>query len=665
MRRFDLHQALAEKKTRRLIFAMVVMQIATVAMCTAFFSLVCSLVYLFFFPESAFPNFAVVVFSSIFATMLVTATIIAGGYMKLSELDGGGSKVAEGLRGELIDENNLHIARDKRQLLNVVQELAIASSIPAPPVYVLAYEPGINAMAAGHSAEDAVIVVTEGAVQHLSRDQMQGMIAHEIAHILNGDISRDMWLTGITHGNYFLLVTAQEMARFERYETISFEAWLGYMLMPFGFLGACLARFFTARVKRQNEFNADATAVELARYSKGLSEALMMIGGFEHHGRIKRREAIETGHMFLVDSGWSYAGWFGTHPPLNQRILRLRPDWDGYYLYESADELDHYNGVYKEMTELVGLSKQATRKKQAREVVTKLAPVMVAGIASTAVGSNAPQSVTQTESLEPVGGEEFPRWMAHDPIGTIEIDDVYRQLVSNHQGAGLVLAAIRLDQFDEPKRGEIVKKMNPLVSGSVAQILAAVGKLEEDQKMWMFDRAIETITDAPAAVRTLFMEFVDQASVTCEEETDLSRWAWQRIVQRRMNPVEPPVSRLGDLQPVLAEVMVLLATITHTDASCESTGQYNFIRAIAHTGLKRSMLIPKEKLEVVHVEAAMEPLTYLSARQRRILVMACTASVFANQSTNLEEAWVLRAICEGFNFPMPAVLPGHPIESGV
>jgi len=184
--------------------------------------------------------------------------------------------------------------------------------------------------------------------------------------------------------------------------------------------------------------------------------------------------------------------------------------------------------------------------------------------------------------------------------------------------------------------------MNPLVSGSVAQILAPVSKLEEDQKMWMFDRAIETITDAPAAVRTLFMEFVDQASVTCEEETDLSRWAWQRIVQRRMNPVEP-----------------------HTDASCESTGQYNFIRAIAHTGLKRSMLIPKEKLEVVHVEAAMEPLTYLSARQRRILVMACTASVFANQSTNLEEAWVLRAICEGFNFPMPAVLPGHPIESGV
>ena len=109
MRRFDLHQALAEKKSRRLIFAMVVMQVATVALCTAFVSLNCALVYLFFFPESVFPNFPVTVFSAILAAMGVTTTIIAGGYLKMSELDGGGSKVAEGLRGELIDETNLHI----------------------------------------------------------------------------------------------------------------------------------------------------------------------------------------------------------------------------------------------------------------------------------------------------------------------------------------------------------------------------------------------------------------------------------------------------------------------------------------------------------------------------------------------------------------------------
>ena len=181
----------------------------------------------------------------------------------------------------------------------------------------------------------------------------------------------------------------------------------------------------------------------------------------------------------------------------------------------------------------------------------------------------------------------------------------------------------------------------------------------------MFDRAVETIVDAPAVVRTLFLEFVEQASVACEDETDLSRWAWQRIVQRRMNPVKPPVARLGDLKPVLAEVMVLLSTVTHTDASCESLGQYNFMRAIAHTDLRRSVLLAKDKLEIAYVESAMETLANLSARQRRILIMACTASVFANRSTNLEEAWMLRAICEGFNFPMPSVLPGHEVMAGV
>jgi len=132
-----------------------------------------------------------------------------------------------------------------------------------------------------------------------------------------------------------------------------------------------------------------------------------------------------------------------------------------------------------------------------------------------------------------------------------------------------------------------------------------------------------------------------------------------------MNSVEAPVARMGDLNPVMGEVMVLLSTITHTDASCESLSNYNFMRAIAHTDLRRSVLLPEDKIEIAHVEAAMQTLAHLSARQRRILVMACTASVFANQSTNLEEAWVLRAICEGFNFPMPAVLPGHEIEAGV
>lgn len=663
MRRFDLHQALAEKKSRRLILAMVVMQVLTVVLCSAFISLTFALIYWGCYPETAFPNIPVVYFAASFSALAVSFAIATGAYMKMSELDGGGVKIAEGLRGELVDETNLHISRAQRRLLNVVQELAIASSIPAPPVYVLSAEPGINALAAGHSTEDAVIVVTSGALRHLSRDQLQGMIAHEFSHILNGDISRDMWLTAATHGNYFLLVTAQEMSRYERYDMISFEAWMGYMLMPFGFMGACLARYFTAKVKRQNEFMADATAVELARYPQGLSEALMMIGGFEHKGRVKRSEAIETGHMFLVDSG---TGWFGMHPPLDQRIIRLRPDWDGYYLYENADELDHYGGVYGEITELVGLGRQAARKKQFKDTITEVAPMVVAGLGASMAGSNASAPIRQTESLRSGSGDaEIPRWMAHDPIGAIEIDDVYRQLVNSHQGSGLALAAIRLDQFDSQRQSEIIKTLNPLVSGAVAQILAPISQLQDDQKIWIFDRAIETIVDAPAAVRTLFLEFVDQASVAVEDETDLARWAWQRIVQRKMSSAEAPAARLGDLQPMAAEVMILLSTVTHTDAEGEALSEYNFMRAIAHTGLNRSVLVPHDELQVPGVELAVEHLSYLSARQRRVLIVACTASVVANRSTNMEEAWVLRAICEGFNFPMPCVLPGHAFTSGV
>lgn len=655
MRRFDLHQAMAEKKSRRLILMMVVMQLATVALCSAFISLTFALIYKYFVPESPFPNLGVTYFSAAITALAVSFTIISGGYIKMSELDGGGRKIAESLRGQLIDETDPHLRKENRRLLNVVQELAIAASIPPPPVYVLTAEPGINALAAGHSAEDAVIVVTEGAVRHLSRDQLQGMVAHEFSHILNGDIARDMWLNAATHGNYFLLVTAQEMARYERYDMISFEMWLGYMLMPFGFLGACLARFFTARVKHQNEYNADATAVELSRYSQGLSEALMMIGGYEHRGKIKRKEAFETGHMFLVDSG---TGWFGSHPPLDERIIRLRPDWDGYYLFESNDDLDHYGGMYNEITELVGLARKATRQKKLNEVVKDIGPMMVTGMNAVA-GTSAPLTAGETETLLGDGCDEVPRWMAHDPIGAVEIDDVYRQLVNSHQGAGLALAAVRLDQFEGQKQARLIKSLNPLVAGGIGQILPAISKLQDDQKIWIFDRAIETIAHAPDRVKNLFTEFLQQASALPEEETDLSRWAWQRIVTRTMNPTEAPVSQVGDLRPLAAEVMILLSTVTHTDAEGEALSKYNFMRAIAHTGLKRSVLVPHDELKIEGVEYALERLSYLSARQRRILIVACTASVTANRETNLEEAWMLRAICEGFNFPMPAVLPGH------
>ena len=665
MRRFDLHQALAEKKTRRLILTMVVMQILTVVFCAAFISLTLALIYFWWNPETAFPNFPVTFFSAILSGLGVTVILVTGGYLKMSELDGGGSKVAESLRGDLINESSSHLSPNYRRLLNIVQELAIASSIAAPKVYVLAGEPGINAMAVGHDLDDAVIIVTGGAVHHLSRDQMQGVIAHEFSHILNGDISRDMWLTAATHGNYFLLLTAQELASHQRYDGISFESYLGYMLYPFGVFGAALARFFTARIKRQNEFNADATAVELARYPNGLSDALMMIGGFEHQGRIKRAEAIETGHMFLVDSGWSYGGWFWTHPPLDQRILRLRPDWDGLYLYENTEDLEHYGAIYNEMTELVGLGKEA-RRDHAKKTVSKFAPIIAAGVATKALGGASPASVINEDSLDEAGVDgKIPPWMAHDPLGEVEIEDTFRALVKDHQGAGLTLAAIRLDQFETLAADKLIAELNPLVAGGVTRLLSAMRDLNDGQKMWMFDRSIETIITAPTPIRQLLMEFVDQTEVACEHETDWSRWAWQRIVNRRLNPTLAPTARFGDLQPLYPEIMILLSAVTHTDAEGIGNTQYNFMRAIAHTEMIRSELVPVEQLTVTEVEGALELLSYLSARQRRVLVLACSSSIFANQSTNLDEAWMIRAICDGFNFPMPSLLPGQDVIAGV
>jgi Zn-dependent protease with chaperone function len=101
-------------------------------------------------------------------------------------LAGGGSAVAESMGGRLVDSNTAD--PDERKLLNVVEEMAIASGVPMPQVYVQHWEDGINAFAAGHSTSDAAIAVTRGCIKILSRDELQGVIGHEFSHILNGDM---------------------------------------------------------------------------------------------------------------------------------------------------------------------------------------------------------------------------------------------------------------------------------------------------------------------------------------------------------------------------------------------------------------------------------------------------------------------------------------------
>src|SRR6478672_11216836 len=234
--------------------------------------------------------------------------IIGGSLFKIAQLARGGSVVAERLGGRRVYPNTTDPA--ERRLLNVVEEMALASGVPVPAVFILNDEMGINAFAAGHSPSDAVVGVTRGCVQQLTRDQLQGVIAHEFSHVLNGDMRLDLRLMGVLYGFLIMGLTGRELLRWAAYgggrSSSSrrdngglYLLAIGLTFMVVGFLGSLFGNLIKAAVSRQREFLADASAVQFTRNPEGIAGALKKIGGLSEGGKIRSAGAEEACHMFF------------------------------------------------------------------------------------------------------------------------------------------------------------------------------------------------------------------------------------------------------------------------------------------------------------------------------------------------------------------------------
>lgn len=273
----------------------------------------------------------------------VGGTIMVGSWFKLSQLSAGGKVVAQSLGGRPVEPTSTDLS--ERCLLNVVEEMAIASGVPVPEVWLMDEEQGINAFAAGTDPSNAVIGVTRGTIERLTRSELQGVIAHEFSHILNGDMKLNMRLMGWIFGLVMLSVLGRLMLESFRFMRGSRDSKGGGVVFAIvvaglavwlvGSIGVLFARMLQAAISRQREYLADASAVQFTRNPEGIAGALKKIGGFSGHGKIASPKAMEARHMFFAGSGFS--SWMATHPPLEKRILAIEPNWKGEMLKGKAD----------------------------------------------------------------------------------------------------------------------------------------------------------------------------------------------------------------------------------------------------------------------------------------------------------------------------------------
>ncbi|HBJ37834.1 MAG TPA: hypothetical protein DDZ51_24370, partial [Planctomycetaceae bacterium] len=278
------------------------------------------------------------------ATVLV---ILFGSLYQVTALRfGGGTRVAETVGGRQILGDTQDPA--ERRLMNIVEEMAIASGTPVPPVYLLE-EHAINAFAAGYLPGDAVIGVTRGAINTLSRDELQGVVAHEFSHILNGDMRMNIRMIGILHGILLLGLIGHILLRSihfmggrsdndkGRAGIIMAMVTAGLALIIIGGIGSFIGGLIKAAVSRQREYLADASAVQFTRNPSGISGALKRIGGFTKHGMLEHPNAGIASHMYFAQGIYEgLTGLLATHPPLEKRIRAIEPNWDGGLVSDKA-----------------------------------------------------------------------------------------------------------------------------------------------------------------------------------------------------------------------------------------------------------------------------------------------------------------------------------------
>jgi len=252
---------------------------------------------------------------------------------KWIQLSDGGKSVAEALGGSRLSPNTEDL--QQRRMQNVVEEMALASGMPVPPVYLLAREQGINAFAAGNSPADAVIGITQGALDQFNREQLQGVIAHEFSHILNGDMRLNLRLIALLNGILFLGNCGRFLLRSTGYSSRSTRRSgggrlliLGLAMAAIGWIGTFFGGLIKAAINRQREFLADASAVQFTRNPNGIADALKIIGGYSRGSRMIAADAEEASHLFISNALAGFA-FFKTHPPIAERIRRLDSQWDG------------------------------------------------------------------------------------------------------------------------------------------------------------------------------------------------------------------------------------------------------------------------------------------------------------------------------------------------
>lgn len=597
---------------------------------------------------------------------LITVALIAGGTLiEMFNLRDGGDAVAQMAGGRLVApaSNDMH----ERRLLNIVEEMSLASGVACPRVYVLDKEPAINAFAAGYNQDQAVVAVTRGTLERLSRDELQGVIAHEFSHILNGDMRLNIRLIGLLFGIQMIAGFGMHLMNFgshtmavrSRDDRGSARVVLlltGVALFVIGYIGIFFGRLIKSAVSRQREFLADASAVQFTRNPDGIGGALRKIGGLSsrsHPGsRIEHPNAEQLSHLFLGAPRQNMLkGMLATHPPIEERLRRIfgrkvdmldapplppEPHSIGTMLPDIPYETSSATAVASGLSS--SLRSAGASSAEAGSGSSMATPAQQATWTTFGAGAQ-----SESRNLPPALDSA-----THDPQAACAL--VYALLLEKTQGGEGRTAQLAILQQHAPDQA------------ALTSVLAdAMTSLPQSARLPLLDRAMPALTMLSEAERLNVLANADRL-IAADNRRTLAEFVVETVLARRLDAHSgrPAPVRYEDLRALRADCAALVSLVAHVGASTVALDDAELfaLGAAQYPKLQLSPadMVKPEALDFVRVRTALEHAHQLAPLAKPILIKMLLAAAGKREPMPVALADLLRAICAAIEAPVPPVV---------
>jgi Zn-dependent protease with chaperone function len=572
--------------------------------------------------------------------LAITCTVALVVLVSWIRLSTGGKAVAEGMGGTRLLPQSDDAA--ERRCLNVVAEMALAANMPVPPVYVLNNERGINAFAAGTTPANAVVAVTRGTLEHLKRHELQGVIAHEFSHILNGDMRLNIRLAALLKGITFVGDIGNVLLR-DGHRVRSGDSprsgnavlpLFGLALWLLGLMGGLAAGFIKAAISRQKEYLADASAVQFTRSTDGIGDALKVIGGYIPGTLVHAARAVEMSHIFFGQVTHRLWQFWATHPPLRERILRVDPHWNGQYIERRPSR-------YNWKQSRPGLT-------EGSENPAALAAAVLAGVLADDTGrgpvshrepnAEPASNAGPTSNAEPTSNTETDADFEPDPE-QLERETAARQDIPiafvrhSHEPLGAQALVFALLLGDEPAVRQ--KQLEIIAGAGVTGLELLVHTLSPDvialgapRRLPLLELCLPALKAMSPAQYRVFKQTLTLL-MHADAQLALHEWCLFQLVRHYLDPEfvtkKPSRPRYRKLQQVAPSVQIVLSLLAH-ESSAES--EQVFRLGMDSLGFTNLTLIPQPQCSVTEFSRAVRTLAdcYPLLKPRLLKAMGLTAA---------------------------------------